>query len=162
MAKQFQHDGENTKNHRMKEETAELINVEIRELPIWRRCILSHSIFPEKWQNRLVLKKDLEIWQRIGSSSKGKTVDVLMKLFLWCWEIGEKTAFGPNITSDSSILDLNSQKGIITILISKAAPFSFLLCYSRSIATYANFSYGLLHEKLYPDTWSLNEVLFLA
>ena len=50
MAKQFQHDGENTKNHRMKEETAELINVEIRELPIWRRCILSvsHTIFLEK------------------------------------------------------------------------------------------------------------------
>ena len=103
MAKQFQHDGENTKNHRMKEETAELINVEIRELPIWRRCMYPFTYyFSWKMTKQTCFKKRSGNMTKNRIIIKMKTVDVLMKLFLWCWEIGEKTAFGPNITSDSS------------------------------------------------------------
>ena len=71
MAKQFQHDGENT------DVCLELINVEIREthIPIW--CVYPFSYnFPFK-------NRDYNLWKIYEKRIiKRKTVDVLMKLFL--------------------------------------------------------------------------------
>ena len=72
MAKQFQHDGENT------DVCLELINVEIRDthIPIW--CVYPFSYnFPFK-------NRDHNLWKKYVKKRiiKRKTVDVLMKLFL--------------------------------------------------------------------------------